>query len=114
MKENEPFGHLAINEGLALTDATCIAQDSTGLIWIGTYAGLQSYDGYSLRRFDYYSQGQNVYKAHNRIRTMVCAGDCLWVGTEGGLVCFGLRIQKYVSYKSGENVSSLDENVISL
>ena len=40
MKGNEPFGHLAINEGLAHTDATCIAQDSTGLIWMGTYAGL--------------------------------------------------------------------------
>ena len=77
MKGNEPFGHLTINGGLAHTDATCIAQDSIGLIWIGTYAGLQSYDGYSLRRFDYYSQEQNIYEAHNRIRTMMCAGDYL-------------------------------------
>ena len=47
---NEIFKHLNIDNGLAHTDANCLAQDSTGLIWIGTFAGLQSYDGYTLRR----------------------------------------------------------------
>lgn len=55
---NKLFKQLTINEGLAHTDANCITQDSTGLIWIGTNAGLQSYDGYSLQTFDYYSSGQ--------------------------------------------------------
>lgn len=31
---NEIFKHLTINDGLAHTDANCVAQDSTGLMWL--------------------------------------------------------------------------------
>jgi ligand-binding sensor domain-containing protein len=47
------FKQISIENGLAHTDANCISQDSTGLIWIGTYGGLQSYDGYTLRKYSY-------------------------------------------------------------
>ena len=53
---NEIFKHLNIDNGLAHTDANCLAQDSTADM-IGTFAGLQSYDGYTLETFDYYPQG---------------------------------------------------------
>lgn len=114
VRGNGLFNHLTISEGLAHTDANCIAQDSTGLIWIGTYAGLQNYDGYTLQRFDYYSREQNIYKSHNRIRALACTGDYLWVGTESGLTCFDLKIQKYVRYKTEGDVSALGESIAAL
>ena len=43
---NESFKNIGIQNGLAHTDANCVAQDSTGLIWIGTNSGLQNFDGY--------------------------------------------------------------------
>lgn len=95
---SEVFKQLTIDNGLAHTDANCIVQDSTGLIWIGTYAGLQSYDGYSLQTFDYYPEGQKIYKSHNRIITMACNKMNLWIGTESGLTCFNLDTQRYVPY----------------
>lgn len=51
---NNVFKNLTVNEGLAHTDANCVAQDSTGLIWIGTNAGLQKFNGYQLQTIDYY------------------------------------------------------------
>ena len=39
---NESFKNIGIQNGLAHTDANCVAQDSTGLIWIGTNSGLQN------------------------------------------------------------------------
>lgn len=95
---NEVFKNLSINDGLAHTDANCIVQDSTGLIWIGTYAGLQSYDGYSLKLYDYYIQNQKIYQSHNRIHTMVCSTDKLWIGTESGLTCMDIKSHRYVPF----------------
>lgn len=95
---NEIFKRLTIDNGLAHTDANCIAQDSTGLIWIGTYAGLQSYDGYSLKTFDYYSSEHKIFETHNRISSMVCTEKRLWLGTESGLTCFNLDTYCYTPY----------------
>lgn len=95
---SEIFKQLTINNGLAHTDATCIAQDSTGLIWIGTYAGLQSYDGYVPQTFDYYPKGQKIYQSHNRIATMACSKEVLWAGTESGLTRFDLSTHRYIPY----------------
>lgn len=109
---NNRFRQLAVNEGLAHTDATCIVQDSIGLIWIGTYAGLQSYDGYALQRYDYYPPGQKVYRAHNRIRALACTKDFLWVGTESGLACFDLETCRYVPYEMIGDVQDVQEGEI--
>ena len=95
---NEDFKQLTIDNGLAHTDATCIVQDSTGLIWIGTFAGLQSYDGYSLQTFDYYPAGDKFFQSHNRINAMACSKDKLWLGTESGLTCFDLNTHRYIPY----------------
>jgi ligand-binding sensor domain-containing protein len=80
---NEIFKSLTIDNGLAHTDANCIAQDSTGLMWIGTNAGLQSYDGYTLQTFDYYQEGYKIYQSHNRINGVVSSVDKLWVRRAG-------------------------------
>lgn len=100
---SEIFRNLTINDGLAHTDANCITQDNTGLMWIGTNAGLQSYDGYVLRTFDYYSGGYKFYQSHNRITVVESAADKLWLGTESGLTCFDLNIHRYIPYLYNEN-----------
>lgn len=99
IKGNEVFRQLTINEGLAHTDVSCIKQDSTGLIWIGTSAGLQCFDGYSLQTFDYYPSGQRIFQSHNRIHTMACVGGNLWLGTASGITCFDLSTHSFVPYR---------------
>lgn len=95
---SEIFKQLTINDGLAHTDANCIVQDSMGLIWIGTHAGLQSYDGYSLQTFDYYPADHKIFRSHNRIYTMACSKERIWLGTESGLTCFNLKKHCYIPY----------------
>ena len=93
---NIHFKNITIDNGLAHTDATCIAQDSCGLIWIGTNNGLQVYDGYDLDHYNYYSDSQQVYQHHNRIKNMVCTRTHLWIGTESGLACFDLNRRVFI------------------
>lgn len=109
---NEIFKQLTINDGLAHTDANCLAQDSTGLMWIGTYAGLQSYDGYSFQTFNYYPAGQKIFQSHNRIHAMTCTKDKIWLGTESGLTCFDLNTHNYIPYHVKEEESQHGFNSI--
>lgn len=112
---NSRFKQLTITEGLAHTDANCITQDSIGLIWIGTYSGLQSYDGYSLTHYDYYPAEQKIYQTHNRIHALACTKDFLWIGTESGLTCFNLKTRQYTSFHiTGDNRDCLNEEIYQL
>ncbi len=72
-QRSRTFRHLTINEGLAHTDATCFAQDSIGFMWIGTYGGLQRYDGNRLKLFR--NAPEDV--TGNRINALQVEGDLL-------------------------------------
>lgn len=97
---NIRFKSITIDNGLAHTDVHVIVQDSCGLIWMGTNNGLQVYDGYDLKRYDYYNSSQRVYQYHNRIRNMIATRTHLWLGTESGLACFDLEKRSFVPIKT--------------
>jgi ligand-binding sensor domain-containing protein len=40
-----PFHNLSVDDGLIQSQVTCLAQDRTGNLWIGTLGGLSRYDG---------------------------------------------------------------------
>ena len=45
------FTHLTTSEGLSTNEVTSIIQDRKGFIWVGTYNGLQRYDGSNFINF---------------------------------------------------------------
>jgi signal transduction histidine kinase/DNA-binding response OmpR family regulator/ligand-binding sensor domain-containing protein len=88
------FSYLTVDEGLSHTDANDITQDKQGYIWVGTYFGLDRYDGYSVKK--YYNSNtplNNAFK--NRIGCIYPDGDGIWIGTEGGLQYFNSRTETY-------------------
>jgi len=40
-----PFHNLSVDDGLIQSQATSLAQDETGNLWIGTFGGLSRFDG---------------------------------------------------------------------
>lgn len=101
-QNNKRFRHLNINNGLAHADATCIEQDMKGFIWIGTYSGLQRFDGRELKTFlNETSAYRDVF--NNRIAVLRIQKDLLWVGSEGGLNCFDLKTEKYITFQYSDS-----------
>lgn len=111
---NNRFKQLSINEGLSHSDVLCLTQDSTGLIWIGSYAGLQSYDGYSLKHYDFYTDSTKIYQSHNRIHAVACTKEHLWIGTESGLTCFDLKTRQYIPYTITGKGEGLNNDITNL
>lgn len=106
------FEHLTVEDGLAHTDATSMIQDKSGLMWIGTNSGLQSYDGYTLKLYDYYKNSTSkIRKFHNRITTLGHEVDRLWVGTKSGLLSFCLKEHNFKSFKISSSNSILTSDI---
>jgi ligand-binding sensor domain-containing protein len=89
------FQHLTPENGLSQGHVLCMLQDKEGYIWVGTYYGLNRFDGYSFKLF---SKGKNnpqslasdviysLYEDHN---------GYIWVGTVYGLDIFDKKTETF-------------------
>lgn len=90
-----PVRYLGIEQGLSNNAVTTIYQDHHGFMWIGTYDGLNRYDGYNFRVY------RNVIGDSTSLMTnnVYCIeGDSLhniWVGTQNGLDLFDPRSARF-------------------
>ncbi len=74
------FENVAVRDGMPASKVYALLQDSTGLLWIGTEAGLASYDGNKVKAF-----GASAHLAPNGARSLFLDKDLrLWVGHLGG------------------------------
>lgn len=86
--DKTPITHLGIQQGLSNNSIRCIYQDHKGLMWFGTYDGLNRYDGYNFTAFrnklnDSTSLPHNyIYTIHEDKR------NNLWIGTGQGIAIY--------------------------
>ena len=94
------FNHLTIAQGLADQIAGEITQDAEGLMWFGTFSGLDRYDGYRFVHYhhddaDPHSLSGNVISALYTDRA-----GYVWVGARGaGLDRFDPRTQQFEPFR---------------
>ncbi|HEY3387474.1 MAG TPA: two-component regulator propeller domain-containing protein, partial [Saprospiraceae bacterium] len=76
------FFHLDKSDGLSDNTITSVVSDTSGLIWVATLNGLNSYDGYTVRNFyvrDYPSLQSNI------ISRLVCdTKNRIWIQAVDG------------------------------
>ena len=82
---NENLIRLTTNDGLSSSSVTSLCQDSRGLLWIGTWDGLNRYDGGGFKV--YASVTNNSSTLSHPVVREICEEDSLhlWVATDGGL-----------------------------
>jgi ligand-binding sensor domain-containing protein/DNA-binding CsgD family transcriptional regulator len=90
---------LPLPKGLTSNSVSTIVQDNFGFMWIGTLTGLNMYDGYRYKTFDFNLLEKNTI-TNSRITDLKIAPDGkLWIATYGG----GLNIYD-PTYRTFENI----------
>ncbi|MDQ1089698.1 two-component regulator propeller domain-containing protein [Siphonobacter sp. SORGH_AS_1065] len=92
------FSHITTDHGLSESNVLCMIQDSEGFIWVGTYDGLNKYEGH--RMVVYRNQPRNKQTlTDNNIRSIYEDHEHnLWVGTPNGLNRYNRATNTFVRY----------------
>jgi ligand-binding sensor domain-containing protein/signal transduction histidine kinase len=102
-----------LSEGLSQQTVTCIIQESTGYMWLGTLNGLNRYDGIGFKIFEY-NPLDSTSLSHNRIFKI--AEDHhgnIWIATSNGLNRYHRETEGFIRYYyEKDNVRSLSANLV--
>ena len=82
-----PFHNLNVDDGLVQSQATCLAQDKTGNLWIGTLGGLSRYDG---KNFTNYTV-RNGLLSNTVWAVAIDDHQDVWIGGPSGISRFNGR-----------------------
>ncbi len=109
---NLRFRNLTMEDGLSQSSVYAIAQDSLGYIWLGTFDGLNRFDGYSFKVF-YHDSHDPDSLVHDWISDLAAGDDGqLWVGTVAGLDRYDPRTRRFHHYRAGPGARDLASDQI--
>lgn len=99
--------------GLSSAWVTSITQDSHGFLWIGTFEGLNRYDGYQFRVFKSNPQDSTTFQKDFIGAVCEDARGTLWVGTSSGLYRYDHRRLAFTRYpRIRDGIELPEENKI--
>jgi ligand-binding sensor domain-containing protein/signal transduction histidine kinase len=92
------FEHVSVEKGLSSTSVYAFAQTEEGFLWIGTQNGLNRFDGYNFKIFNYVP-GDAGSLANNWVKALITdkAGN-LWVGTSNGLSRYNNASETFTTF----------------
>ena len=94
-----PFYNLNIEQGLIQSQATSLAQDDGGHLWIGTLGGLSRWDG---RQFVSYTVRDGL-PSNTILSLQSGAQHSLWIGTSKGLTFYDGHTFRNYTFSSPDN-----------
>lgn len=87
-------------DGLSNNSVNCIAEDSRHALWIGTWDGLNVYDGRSMRKYMYSRRPTSL--SNNIVRQVVEQNDSVvWVSTDRGVNRWSRLTDTFVRHYPG-------------
>ncbi|MGQ1948261.1 two-component regulator propeller domain-containing protein [Geofilum sp. OHC36d9] len=112
--EDIKLEHYSRENGLSHNSVRHIVQDKYGLLWLGTFKGLNSFDG---QRFTpYLSDFKSPNRIHNDDITALVFdedSDVMWIGTRGGLTKLNLRVHQFTTFlHEKDNPKSIPDSEI--
>lgn len=108
------FDRITTRDGLSQNTVFSIIQDSKGLLWIGTYDGLNKYDGKTFTTYRNDKNDENSLSNNMAFRILEDSSGFLWIGTlRGGLNRYNPSTDSFFSFKNDPlDPSSISSNRI--
>ncbi|GAB3662880.1 two-component regulator propeller domain-containing protein [Echinicola sediminis] len=104
LSQNLEFEHYNDKDGLSHNSIRHIVQDSHGFLWLGTFNGLNRFDGVQFRNY-LSDEEENTTIPNDDITALKLDSttNSLWIGTRKGLSRFQLDTQVFTNYLSDKN-----------
>ncbi len=99
--------NIRVERGLSQNTVYTLLQDTDGFLWMGTWDGLNKFDGYN---FTTYNKENGL--TNEAIRALYQHGDVIWVGTESGLNAISLKDGSVKQFFAQGDTASLSDNWI--
>jgi ligand-binding sensor domain-containing protein len=97
------FNHLNSDMGLTSNSANCLIKDYQGFLWIGTDAGLNRFDGITVKPFQH-AVNDSTSLVNNSVNTLFeDSRHRIWIGTSGGISILRPESDKFVNFKKSIN-----------
>lgn len=100
------FENLTVKDGLSQNATDYVMQDSKGFIWIAAQNGLNRFDGYSFKMYEYNPNDNTSLYGSFVIRIAEDKKGYLWVGTTIGLSRFDRKTETFKNYRLNNNINS--------
>lgn len=84
--------------GLSNSSVSCIIKDRHGFIWIGTWNGLNRYDGYDMTVFQHDPTDSSSLSSGNINTIFEDNEGLIWITTDDGLSCYEQITGKFKRY----------------
>ena len=109
-EEDFPFVHInRSNSSISYDGISRIFQDSRGFLWIGTFKGLNRYDG---ERFTVYDK-DDLGVASDFIHSLAEDSEGnVWVGTDRGVTVYDFRSDSFIPFRSVSDVGTVIDNKV--
>ncbi|AXY77999.1 hybrid sensor histidine kinase/response regulator [Paraflavitalea soli] len=92
-----PVRYLGIEQGLSNNAILSFYQDHRGFMWVGTYDGLNRYDGYNFRVFRNIIGDSTSLSTNNVYHLEGDARHNIWVGGQNGLNIYNPLTEKFTA-----------------
>ncbi len=91
------FKSITVEDGISHNYVRCIVQDNKGFVWLGTYSGLNRYDGYEIKVYNYnFNDSGSIL--NNIIRSLcIDSKGRLWIGTQKGLSLYNREKDAFIN-----------------
>ncbi|WP_346860633.1 two-component regulator propeller domain-containing protein [uncultured Draconibacterium sp.] len=104
------FSHLGTEQGFTIDKANTIVQDDNGFIWVGTWNGLNRFDGYDCVTYQPEFHDSTSITNREITKLMVDSKGHLWIGTASGLNCMNLKSGEITKINITKRILSLYED----
>lgn len=114
--QNLKFEHYNDNDGLSHNSIRHIVQDDQGYLWLGTFYGLNRFDGFHFKNYLSNEAGNTLHNDDITALQLDSATNSLWIGTRKGLTRLQLDTYEFTTFLSDpKDPNSLpDEEVRSI
>lgn len=96
------FKRLTTKSGLSQSNVTSIAKDKKGFLWFATRDGLNRYDGYQFKVYQYDREDKTSLSSSYLSVVYVDGSGRLWVGTSSGLDLYDPASDSFKHYRPGK------------